>query len=695
MRKKLINNLAIINCLLLAIPGVALAAENTLVSSDVFTLEGVEVTATPLEKYLVTTSVITDKDIQAKEAKNLAEALADVPGLNLHRGKKNANTVDIRGSSVTYTKIYIDGVFVNPFAKVNSSSLVDMDMFPVDNIAKIEVIKGPAPVAYGTDAIGGIVLITTKNGKDSQGGNVSLSGGSNGTRNGSVSYGGGNDKFNYFFDAGSVHNDGYGSEPNATMKSQFFNTKLNWKFEDNSSLTFTGGYSITDSGASLQQIDPFGKAVSSTKGFWPGMNNWQYKDWKKTELALDYVKPVNSKLDYDFKVYHYTESQGLWANGKDFDYNSGVSYKLATGIAGSGSSAYSITGWNMSLWDSFLNGVEFQSNWKLNSVHTLTFGTMYNNLGWKKSVSPSTAPNQSDPSNWSWQLTNDERYAYYVQDTITPNEKTTVTVGVRQDQNKVTNYDQSTRTVSSTDPTVNVVYQLDNRNTLRTSYGETCSFPLLSQLFGTSPNPDLKPEKAKNYEMGLKHKFDENLTGDIAIFENDITDFIASDPTKTFGFVNLNWAKIKGVELDLNKKFSARMNGFLNYTYLDTAARYVNGTVVYVGEQTYTPRNRINYGATYQADKGYKFSLTGHWVISDRFTNDLGTNDNRTLVNGKTPIYSYLPGYHTIDLQVKRQINAKQDWYVTIYNIFDKQYDDELFYPAIGRSVMVGTNFKF
>ncbi|HEY3424412.1 MAG TPA: TonB-dependent receptor plug domain-containing protein, partial [Negativicutes bacterium] len=356
MRKKMIRNLAIINCLLLTVPGLAFAAENNQESSDTYALEETVVNATPLEKYLVTTSVITDKDIAAKGARNLADALADVPGLNLHRGKKNANTVDIRGSSVTYTKIYIDGVFVNPFAKLSSSSLVDLNMFPVDNIAKIEIIKGPAPVAYGTDAIGGIILITTKNGKDYQGGNVSLSGGSNGTRNGSVSYGGGDEKFNYFFDAGSGRNDGYSAEPNATMKNQFFNTKLNWKFKDNSSLTFIGGYSTTDSGASLQQYDPFGKPVSSSKGFWPGLNNWKYKDWEKTELALDYTKKFNNKLDLDFKAYHYVESQGLWANGKDFDYNSGVPYKTATGIAGSGSNTYSIRDWNMSLWDSFLNG---------------------------------------------------------------------------------------------------------------------------------------------------------------------------------------------------------------------------------------------------------------------------------------------------------------------------------------------------
>lgn len=696
MHKKIIRRVALLNCLLLALPGLGLAAESTPESKD-SAVEEIVVNAIPLEKYLVTTSVITDKDIKAKGAQNLAQALEDVTGLNFHRGKKNANAVDIRGSSMTYTKIYIDGVLVNPFAKVNNSSIVDLNTFPVDNIAKIEVVKGPAPVQYGTDAIGGIILITTKNGKDYQGSGISLVGGSNSTYNGSVYTGGGDDKFNYFINAGSVHNDGYGSEPNATMQSKFFNTKLNWKLKDNSSLTLVGNYSITDSGASLQQYDPFGKPVSSTSGFWPGLNNWRYKDWEKTQLSLDYVKKLNSKLNIDFKAYHYAESQGLWANGADHDssvvFNAQNIASSINGAAINKGSSYSGVGWNMSLWDSFLNGVELQSDWKLNTVHTLTFGTLYNNLGWKKSVSPSSAANQSDPNNWSWQATNNERRAYYLQDNITPNEKTIFTLGIRRDENKVTNYDQTSRTVSANDPIVNAVYKIDDRNTLRTSYGETISFPLLSQLFGNNPNPNLKPERAKNYEIGFKHQFDDTLTGDIAIFKNDITDYIYTDKNK-YSY-NLNWAKIKGVELELKKRFSERWNGFFNYAYLDTAARYQTDSMVYVAEQAYTPKNHINYGVDYQAGNGYKFSLTGHWVLSDRFTNDLGTGDTRTKVNGVAPVYSYLPGYHTLDFQVRRQVNDKQDWYVTIYNIFDKQYDDELFYPAEGRTVLVGTNFKF
>ncbi|MEM5767418.1 MAG: hypothetical protein AAGU23_04460 [Bacillota bacterium] len=54
-----------------------------------------------------------------------------------------------------------------------------------------------------------------------------------------------------------------------------------------------------------------------------------------------------------------------------------------------------------------------------------------------------------------------------------------------------------------------------------------------------------------------------------------------------------------------------------------------------------------------------------------------------------------MPGFPVTIPCVKRNINDKQDWYVSIYNVFDKQYEDESFYPAAGRTVLVGADFKF
>lgn len=669
MRKQIIRNLVILNCALLTLPGVASAAEDVSDSSDVYTLDEVIVSAVPLEKYLVTTSVITAADIEEKGAQNLSEALEDVPGVHMHRGKKNANTLDIRGSAIGYSKIYIDGVLVNPISKV-SGDPIDLDMFPVENIAKIEVIKGPAPVSYGTDAIGGIVVITTKNGKSFQGGKVSLVGGSDDTLNATVSYGDGTDKFNYYVDAGTTHTDGFIN--NADRKSNYFNTKLNWKVKENASLTLTGGYSVTDKGA-LNPVDPnTHQPMYYTNGFWAGLNDWRFKDWKKTDVSLNYAEKANNKLDYSLKIYRFTDKQGLWAYGPNW--------------RGSGSySTYAITRWNASYWNSYLDGVDVQSNWKINDAHTLTFGAMYNDTDWEKSTDTSTG-GLSNPYDYAWKKYNNKRRDFYLQDNFLPNEKTTVTFGIRHNKNEVTDLqDNASRDTSATNPTVNVVYQLDNRNTLRASYGETISFPTLDNLYGSSGDPNLKPEKAENYEVGLKHIFDERVTGDIAIFRNDIEDMIFRK-SKSDIYKNVDYAKIRGVELELNKQFTDRYNGYINYTYLDTTG-LDNGTEK---DLKNTPNHNINYGVTYKADKGYKFSLTGH-LVTERATWDSGSGDTRS-VSGAV---STLPSYHLMDLQIKRQMNQDQSWYININNIFDKDYQDELFYPGEGVTVIVGLDSKF
>lgn len=678
MRKKTIRNLVLIHCFLLTFPGLALAAESTPDSSE-YVLDEVIVNAVPLEKYLVTTSVITDKDIEEKGAKNLSQVLEDVPGVNIHRGKKNANTLDIRGSAISYTKIYVDSVLVNPLSKASGDS-IDLNMIPVDNIAKIEVIKGPAPVSYGTDAMGGIILITTKNGKAYQGGKVSLSGGSDDTRNVVVSYGDGDDKFNYYFNAGTEHTDGF--IDNADRKHNYFNAKLNWKVKENAILTFTGGYSNTDKGVP-NAIDPDdGHFITNKKGYWAGLPNWEFRDYIKTNLLLSYAEKVNQKLDYNVKAYRFTEDNEIWADGR------------LPGVTGN--STYSTARWNASYWDSTLHGVESQVNLKLNPKHTLTFGTLYNDVDWKKSNNSTSNPVVL-PSEWL--NYNNKRYAYYLQDNFLPNEKTTVTFGIRYDKDEVGDDKNHNKKESATNPTINVVYQLDNHNTLRASYGETISFPTLSDLFGSKGgNPDLKPETAKNYEVGWKHQFDASLTGDIAIFKNDVRDRIDKRTLPDGSLLNDNiaFAKIQGVEIELNKKFTNQCNGFFNYTYLDTTAAADETTAIYYGAKTdikYTPQHKINYGLTYQADKGYKFSLTGH-LVSKRATLDTGgveKSDNRTdKVN-----YPTLPAYHVMDLQIKRQINKDQDWYINIYNVFDKDYESELFYEAEGRTVIVGLDYKF
>ena len=666
MKKGIRGKIAVLSCLLLALTRVGWAAESPQGAVEETVLDEVVVSAVHLDKYLVTTTVITDKDIEAKGARNLSEVLEDVPGLNLHAGKKGNTSLEIRGATSSDVKIYVDGILMNPLVKMTNTSTIDISMIPVDNIAKIEIIKGPAPVIYGTDAKGGVIVITTKNGNDYKGGQVNLAYGNWSSVNGGASIGGGDKKYNYYFDVGTMHTNGYMNYKN---DEQYINAKLKWTFANNSQLTFTGNYSTTDKDCQ-NAIDPnTGNIISYKSGFWPALNYWQYRDWNKLNLALDYVQRANKKLDYDVKFYYQSEDQGLWANGANWD--SSVPYKKSFG--------YSTSRWNASFWNSRLTGVELASNWQPNEQNKVTFGALYNSITWAKSDST-----YSDPDNFNWLNYNSTRFGYYVQDNILANDRTTITLGLRNDSYRV-GYDTDI-SGSATNPSVNMTYQLDKRNTLRASYGQTYSFPTAEQLFGSSGNPDLKPERATNYELGIKHQFDSTFEGDLAIFKNSIYDKI-NRKSKAYLYQNLESAQIQGIELELKKTFNKKLKGFVNYTLLDTSSTDLNGVTTPL---SYTPKNHVNYGFIYEAGKGYRINLTGHW-IDQRFTNDSTGSDTRS----SNTVYSYLPSYNVIDLKISRQINKNMDWYVTVHNLFDVQYEEELFYPSPGIWFMVGTNYKF
>ena len=112
---------------------------------------------------------ISQEELENKPHRDLAEALADIPGVDLgtELGKTGGLKISIRGMSASYTLILIDGKRVNPAADINTTNAgwtqADTSfMPPLSAIERIEVIRGPASMLYGSDAIGGVVNIITK-----------------------------------------------------------------------------------------------------------------------------------------------------------------------------------------------------------------------------------------------------------------------------------------------------------------------------------------------------------------------------------------------------------------------------------------------------------------------------------------------------------------------------------------------------
>jgi len=663
MRKKIKSmvTLPVVCCCLLSPFSLAMAEE-----SDEVDIVEVEVRSTVLTDYLVTTEVITAEKIKELGATNVAEAINWVPGLYVARADKNSRMVRIRGAATDQTKIYVDGMPLFPLSGIASNAASDLATIPVDNIEKIEIIKGPGPVQYGTDYKGGIILITTKNGQGVGQGSLHLSAGSHSAYDTHISYSGSEGNVSYAVTAGKRQTDGHLS--NSESDTNYFNGKIKWDVGQDSALTLSGYYINTDREIANYVDQRTGQPLYPNTN-WSGdtaidgkrsTSDWKFTDLKQTNIALQFDEKANNRFSYNVKIYHVTDSNDLWVYNRN--------------NASLGTDTYANPIWYRSGWSSKGNGMEFTGDLQANRNNVITFGVKYNKIDWDADE------NNSDLDEGG----TDKRIGYYVQDRWQVDNKTSVTLGVRYDEAKQSYSSTKTggssirnsSTIDATDPVLNITHQLDNQNALRFSAGKSHIFATAKQvsnnLIGGAAIPE--PEKAKNYEIGWKHDFDAKSSLDVAVFKNKIDNRI-DRRTSDKMYYNIAQTDIQGVELSYNRLFSERLKGFINYTYLDAEDTDQEGVKT---KAVKLPDAILNCGLTYTVDKLQTTALV-------RAVGNAGTDD---------ATYTRLGGYYTMDVEFKYRQDANTDYFLRVSNLFDHKYWETATYPSDGINFMVGANLK-
>jgi len=179
-----------------------------------FELEEVVVTATGIEDTIKRTprnvTVITREDIEQAPSNNVVDLLSREANVNLQSffgHDKNAG-VDIRGQGVTAVSnvlVLVDGFRLNPPDLAGP----DLSSVPLDQIERIEIVRGAGSVLYGDGAVGGVINIITKKGETEPEGTLRGGYGSYETIDGRGSVGGKIDKLSYNLNAGYYDTDGY------------------------------------------------------------------------------------------------------------------------------------------------------------------------------------------------------------------------------------------------------------------------------------------------------------------------------------------------------------------------------------------------------------------------------------------------------------------------------------------------------
>jgi vitamin B12 transporter len=140
----------------------------------------VTATRTPLaiERVPASVSIVTGERLRAEGITTVADALRQVPGVALAQSASygTATSLFIRGGESKFTKVLVDGVPVN-----EAGGAFDFSTLTTDNVDRIEIVRGPSSVLYGSDAVAGVVQIFTRRGTSGVHGDLSARGGGFGT----------------------------------------------------------------------------------------------------------------------------------------------------------------------------------------------------------------------------------------------------------------------------------------------------------------------------------------------------------------------------------------------------------------------------------------------------------------------------------------------------------------------------------
>ena len=207
----------------------------------------------PQSEIASSVTVITAADLERQQYRTLPDALSAVPGLNVVQsgGPGGLTSVFIRGTNSNHVKVLIDGVDASDPSSTNNA--FDFAHLLTGDVAQIEVLRGPQSGLYGSDAIGGVISITTKKGQGPAKVTASVEAGSFKTFNQTATLSGSEGAFNYAFNvlhyqAGSVPVTPLNLLAPGTLRNNdyydnwTYSTRFGYDFTENLAVNVTGRY---------------------------------------------------------------------------------------------------------------------------------------------------------------------------------------------------------------------------------------------------------------------------------------------------------------------------------------------------------------------------------------------------------------------------------------------------------------------
>ena len=588
-------------------PSIAPAAEMVVALAETV------VTATRQEaranEVMASVEVIDRETIEQSGQSSITDLLSGHPGIRIstNGGPGASSSIFMRGAESRHTLVLVDGMRINT-ATTGQPSL---EIIPLASVERIEILRGPASFLYGSEAIGGVIQIFTRRGVEGVRPELFVGVGSNNTREVDASVAGGSGRLSYSLGAGYTETDGINSNPDPVKQPFYYQPDRdgyrNTHFNASASLGF-------------RARDEIGATVLRTEGrnrydaF--GTDYDAYLDKTVTSLGVYMINELASGWTSTLRVgasEDSLESHGSAAapdefrtRQRQFMWQHDVKLPLGSLLA-----AY----------EHLEQKVDGTTAYTVDSRHIDSLL-----LGWGAKLA-----------------------SHFVQANL--------------------RHDDNSQFGGKTTGHLGYGYQLSPEWRARASISTAFNAPTFNQLYWPDTgfgggNPDLKPEKALNREVGLNWERGVHAVS-LTYYNNKVRDLIAGWPP-----ANVNKARLEGVEIGYSgEAFGYRLAAGADF--LDARNEETDKRLPRRGEQAFylklsRQQGPWNWGMDWNAE-GRRY---------DNVSNSLK-----------------MGGYALLDAFVHYRFS--RDWRIEARanNLLDKRYETAWGYGTEGRNVFVGLRY--
>lgn len=694
----------------------AVQANDNKENDHVYTLGEVVVTADPITKESPTTiSEVTAADIETYNASDLGEALELLPGVYFRQGRaKQESYASIRGFEQDKVLILLDGMPIyQPY-----EGLVNLTDIPVQNIAKIKVIKGISSSLYGPNSMGGVINIITRKGGHRPETKLSYKVSDYNTHHIALTHGQKIGSLSYFMGISHKESDGFKLADDftpapeilasmATAPSPIPHTPLKTDsgLRENTdysrdAITFTASWDLTPKntlGISMEYYDDeYGiapgaiyretRSAGGTAHWYP--RYWRFDDWNRYTINITDEYEWTDTLRIKGRFFYDDYKSAL--NAYDDDT---YSTQLRTAGAPSFDSEY----------DDYNIGGNFYVFWDRIQNHHIRLGYSF-----KKDVHKSEFAFAGSTPEHEKFVSHTSSAA--LEDVFDITDNLGLTMGASYDSFEQIDRDQASGTATGDDidsfnPQAGINYDYSDSLNFYASVGRKIRFPTMRNLYangviGPQGDPDMKEEKTISYELGSQWWINDKLMFGCALFYNDVEDMIIFD-NQIGRFEQYADADLNGIELNLSAQLTANLTADIGYTYLVAEndgstvvveSEYLADDLIYKPDEIpYRPSHKFDFDLRQSFNCGLGISLNGSYVADQVYYDHADPADNTHFVAVK----KNLDDFFLLNTKITYDFKDHYQVFGAVENILNEEYQELYLFPAPGIRAWIGVKQTF